>query len=67
MKLRIKRRAAADGRDLTPSIVEVANGEYARSFNREQEPFDVSDEEFAILAPSGEFEPVPPTAAQTEG
>ena len=38
--------------------LDFQNGEYSRSFERANQPFDVTDEEWKTLRPTGFFEPV---------
>ena len=52
-------------KDVTTPSVRIANGEYCRLFNHCEQPFEVTDEEWAILEAKDFFEPVAETS-QTE-
>jgi hypothetical protein len=50
--------------------LDFQNGEYHRSFERKDQPFDVTDEEWKTLKRTGQFEPVqaaPAAPAESEG
>jgi hypothetical protein len=43
---------------VTSDTLDYQNGEYRRSFDRSQQPFEATDEEWAGLQRTGYFEPV---------
>jgi hypothetical protein len=42
--------------DVKSPSVEIGEGEYRRTFKAVEQPFDVKEEEWALLAPTGLFE-----------
>ena len=43
--------------DIKSDTLDFQNGEYRRSFDRKEQPFDVTDEEWLALQATGYFEP----------
>lgn len=63
MKVELKETTTEKGDKRPPSVTRIANGNYRRSFDPAQQPFEVTDEEWAALEPTGLFREASEAAA----